>query len=367
MLQNKSILSISPFIAHPLIHGSVTRTYHLNRFLSRQNRLSFVYRGGTRGDMPDFGEQAIPNRSALWQQIISPQLISKLTKLGQSQQFDLILANHLWSGLHGALLSRRLGVPLIFDNHNVEYVRFQKTESKLWPAIWLLERWVCRQAARVLAVSESDREKLQAYLRQDQKPIEIIENGVDIAALHALSPDIEGTRAELGIGENELFLLFFGSFTYKPNQSAVATLCTEIVPRLAQRGISGKLILIGAGTPNLIQDKSNHAIQILHLGFVDDLYRYVKSADVVVVPLSAGSGTRFKILESIACCRPVVSTTIGAEGIAAEDCQPFLQICDDWDNFVEATIQAANNKATNLPSAFAERYDWQRIVDRIEL
>jgi glycosyltransferase involved in cell wall biosynthesis len=109
-------------------------------------------------------------------------------------------------------------------------------------------------------------------------------------------------------------LLFVGALTYPPNVEAAIWLVTELMPRLSAVGVDARLRIIGAGAPAKLRELAHgNAVEIS--GYVDDLAAHLGEAAAVPVPLVAGSGTRFKVLEAFANRIPVVSTAKGVEGL----------------------------------------------------
>ncbi len=134
-----------------------------------------------------------------------------------------------------------------------------------------------------------------------------------------------------------LRLLFVGTFGYYPNEDAALFLGREILPalrRLTRRAVRVDLIGAGASRPVLALAQDPHIR--LH-GFVGDLSPWYAAADVAVVPVRAGGGTRIKILEAFAHRVPVVSTRIGAEGLDAVDGEHLL-LADEADAFARACL-----------------------------
>jgi glycosyltransferase involved in cell wall biosynthesis len=167
----------------------------------------------------------------------------------------------------------------------------------------------------------------------------------------------------MGLSPSRPLLLFFGSMTYAPNRQAVDNLQRHIIPNLKKRLSEFTVAVAGAGLEEAEADTEYLRV----LGFVDDLVALIKSADLVVVPLSAGSGTRFKIVESVACGKRVVSTSIGAEGLDRNVFGDRLHIADDWREFAGQVAQLAQEKSgIDVPQAFIEKYDWHHILDRLE-
>ena len=144
-------------------------------------------------------------------------------------------------------------------------------------------------------------------------------------------------RAPRPAARGGLRLLFVGTFGYFPNADAVLFLCREVLPalhRLTDRAIV--LDLAGAGDTTALQDIARHPGVTLH-GYVEDLEPLYAAADIAVVPLRAGGGTRIKILEAFAHGVPVVATRLAAEGIAAMD-QDHILLADDAESFARACL-----------------------------
>ena len=114
-----------------------------------------------------------------------------------------------------------------------------------------------------------------------------------------------------------------------------------MLPLIRQEVPSIHFIIAGRNPPPVIQQyESDPAITIT--GFVDDMRTYYNKAQVVVVPLRTGGGTRLKILEAMAMDKPIVSTSIGAEGIAVTSGEDIL-LADDPATFARETVRLLKN------------------------
>jgi glycosyltransferase involved in cell wall biosynthesis len=143
---------------------------------------------------------------------------------------------------------------------------------------------------------------------------------------------------------DENVVVFSGNMEYHPNRSAVRFFRAEIWPLLRDRWPALVWRLVGRN-PAAVSPFTAGDSRIEVTGEVDDAVRELARARVAVVPLLAGSGTRFKILEAWSAGLPVVSTTIGAEGLPARDGEHLL-IADGGPAFAEAVTRLLEN--TNL-------------------
>jgi glycosyltransferase involved in cell wall biosynthesis len=124
-------------------------------------------------------------------------------------------------------------------------------------------------------------------------------------------------------------------------------------------------VIVGGG-------RGGHGFDLAHpslifTGVVDHIERYVNAADVVIVPLAKGGGTRIKILEAIACGKPVVSTSKGAEGLINDLTRPFVKIADVWDTFASHVVTLLKSRrCVKVPKEFVRRYSWQEIYSQFD-
>lgn len=167
-----------------------------------------------------------------------------------------------------------------------------------------LHRRVERSGATTVVCSTTDAERAAAA---GVRHVASVPNGYDVPQ-HPLGRDEVATPPTV---------LFPGLLTYPPNVDAARLLATEIGPALRERVPDVQIRLVGNhdGTLDDLQDPPRVTVT----GRVDDIADELGRADLVVVPLRYGSGTRLKILEAFAQRIPVVSTTLGAEGLGAVD------------------------------------------------
>lgn len=262
--------------------------------------------------------------------IYDPRIIKKSIELNKDG-IDAVFATTLWSGLNGYLLSKKINKPFYFDDHNVEFLRFKRINSIIWPVIYLFERFLCRAAQKLICVSDVDRSFFIKYYKLDPDKIKIIENPVNNKIFYCNNSRNKKVRKDLGIKKNEKMILFFGQLDYAPNVEALKIIESKILKKIEQKHYNYRLIICGKGDGKGLLKHFKHK-NIIFKGFVERIQDYINACDVVIAPLKSGSGTRIKILEALACKKKVISTSIGAEGIKKNK---FLIIEDDWEKFVE--------------------------------
>jgi glycosyltransferase involved in cell wall biosynthesis len=130
-----------------------------------------------------------------------------------------------------------------------------------------------------------------------------------------------------------------GTLNYGPNEHGVKWLVQAILPAIRARvgATDVTLTVIGRAPPDWMREQAAAGAFALHAD-VPDVKPFYDACDAVVVPISAGGGTRIKILEAFGYGRVVVSTTLGAEGIEAEPGKDFL-IADSQSEFAEAVVR----------------------------
>jgi glycosyltransferase involved in cell wall biosynthesis len=159
-------------------------------------------------------------------------------------------------------------------------------------------------------------------------------------------------------------ILTLGSLHYPPNADGILWFVKEVFPLIREREHEATLTIIGKHPPQDLIQLTKNEPNICVTGYVHDLKPYMEAAAIIVVPVRAGSGMRVRILEAFAQAMPVVTTTIGIEGIQAIDGIDVL-VQDTNTGFASAVIQLLTNGAlqmqlaTNGRRIARELYDWK--------
>jgi glycosyltransferase involved in cell wall biosynthesis len=184
---------------------------------------------------------------------------------------------------------------------NTTMGRFEEMEARKYERI---EQNLLPHCDCVYVCSAHDKEELTT--RHKCRDIRVIPNAVRVPApLVPKQPAVPFT------------FLFVGTLGYYPNVDALTYFCYDIVPLLRQRALTAfQLNIVGVGANPMVA-RLARVPEIRFIGAVPDVAPYYRAADAVVVPIRTGGGTRIKVLEAFSYSRPVVSTSVGIEGIAA--------------------------------------------------
>lgn len=390
------ILMIANYLPYPLLSGGRLRIYHLLRRVADRHEVTlaallespddregiahlrqFCHRVETaeldgRGrwrKAPGMLRYALEGHPPDLRLLHSESLARRIGRLAASERFDVVQMESVM-GLYLRALppGRSSKTILMFQNVGAaQFARITRIERSRYRKVrsWIngvsMQHWEPRYAERFdrcTTVSEAD----QALLRRanPRLRVDVIPNGVDTEAYQPL-PE----RAPMAAPS----LLFIGNMSYPPCVDAVVTFCEEILP-LVRRAIPAvKLRIVGADPQAAVKALAGNGVEVT--GRVEDVVAYYRESAASIVPLRAGGGTRLKILEAMALGRPVVSTTIGCEGLNVVDGEHLL-IADQPDRFAEATIRVLQDAGlrdalcTNARRLVEAQYGWNQIAGRLE-
>lgn len=228
------------------------------------------------------------------------------------------------------------------------YSLFEQYKLAYW------EPRYARLANLVFLASPIDAVFLQERIKT---PVKVLPNGVDTEYFRPL-PD-----------PGEHVLIFYGHLRYPPNADSIIYFCREIFPQIKMTVPGVKLFILGKEPPPQVKALSGNS-SIMVPGYVPDLRPYLAQAAVVICPVRAGAGTRLKILEALACSKPVVSTSIGCAGL---DVEPgvHLEVADKPFAFARKVIEllGCSERRSYLGHngriLVEARYSWEEIGRRL--
>ncbi len=332
------ILMITPYLPYPLYSGGQIRTFNLLKQLSKKHQItliSFIRKDEERTYLPlldKFTEKIITiKRRRAWNLInillagfsnypflvsiyYSPHLKRTIKKLLEEDKYDLIHAETFY------VLPNipQTSTPILLVEQTIEFLVYHRYSQRtslffLKPLLYLdvskitsWEKHYWKKVDKLATVSAKDKEYIQKSI--NRKDIQVVPNGVDFDSFQKV---YEG-NIKRKKGKN---ILFVGNFTWLPNREGVYILTKEIWPIIHRRLPSAKLFIIGRNPTYNIIRLNNPQLKIKVLGEINDIRQAFSSADLSLLPIKNGRGTKYKVLESIAAGVPVVGTPLAVEGL----------------------------------------------------
>ena len=219
----------------------------------------------------------------------------------------------------------------------------------------------------VLAVTETDCTALREALSADTQeggqtaPITVVPIAVDTQKLQPIHRP-PGSRN----------IVTLGTLHYPPNADGIRWFFNEVFPLIRRRIPDATLTIIGKNPPRDFLELGSREPDIVRItGYVPDLAPWLEKAALMVVPVRAGGGMRVRILEAFAYAMPVVTTTVGLEGIQAE-CGRDVLVADSVQDFADRVVELLGSYALQAGLASCgrrlaeERYDWQTVLSAME-
>jgi len=291
-----------------------------------------------------------------------------LREMMKNEGIDIVHLDHIHMSQYADCCN---GTPTVIDEHNVESVilrRYAEREASFLKKLILrseykkmakFEKTQCFKASKIFVVSENDRNNLTKICGTGINP-EIIPNGVDT---DYFTPPYAPHPAPFSI-------VFTGSLDWFPNEDGLIYFFTEIYPFIKEKIPRVNITIVGKSPSKRLLQFARNDNSVNFTGRVDDIRPFIANAKVFVVPLRIGGGTRLKILEAMAIGLPVVSTSIGAEGLEANNNEQLL-IADTPDEFVEKVISVMEDEELEIRLGnegrrfVEEKYDWKIVGNKL--
>jgi sugar transferase (PEP-CTERM/EpsH1 system associated) len=393
------ILWLKSDLLLPLDKGGKLRTWHLMRHLARRHEityLAFKEPGQPAADVDGMREVASRVETVTRSEpakgtfrfyadaamhLVDPlpyavgkyrsrEFQQRLNALLESESFDLIVCDFLFPAVN---LPKQLPCPAVMFTHNVEseiWRRHADTKTGIQKSLYgaqyarmlRFERQALARFDGILAVSDADRETFaQLYPGAIRQPVHVVPTGVDTDYFAPGTSHVAPRTSQL---------IFTGSMDWLPNEDAMQYFCRDILPLIRAEEPGVTLTIVGrAPTPAVKRLADEHGVTVT--GRVDDVRPYMEEAAVYIVPLRIGGGTRLKIFEAMSMAKPVVSTTIGAEGLPVTDGADVM-LADQPQSFARAVVALLRDPARRAAIAAAartlvvERYDWSAVAGALE-
>lgn len=391
------ILFLTQVLPYPLDAGPKVRAYYVLRQLARKHEVtlvSFVRPTDTPAalahlqsycsavhtvpmvrsrvkDLAWLGKSLMTNQPFIivrdWVQSMA-DLLANLC--AEHPGFDAIHADQLWMAPY-ALWARRHQPEtprLTLDQHNAVYLIPQRmAEGETNPVKRALLHWEARKVARYEAAICRQFDYVTWLTEEDYRAVfELAPSSARPLPKTAVIPICVDPEAEPPIQRQAQAkrITFIGGLHYPPNAQGICWFAQEVFPQLLAAAPDAILTVIGKQPPPLLHRLGIPAANLAIPGFVADVRPYLAESAALIVPLHAGGGMRVKILDAWSWGVPIVSTTVGAEGIRLAPGQNII-LADTPVAFAQAILQLLQEPAVGAQMASAGRdwvtthYNWQ--------
>lgn len=383
-----NILLVSSYLPYPLYSGGHVRLFNIIKHISKRHTITLVCEKRKYQTEDDIAalkryckDVVVFDRQKQWslQNITKtgvsfypflltghkiPQMQTTIEQMLKEKKFDLI---HVETFYVMQNIPQTV-IPIILVEHNIEYLVYKRYAQTapfyLRPFLFIdiaklryWEQFFWTKATKLIAVSNEEK---QIMGRTDTV---VVPNGVDCKQF---------SFSQKETSKKEKTLLFIGNFTWVQNRDAALFIIKEVFPKIMDT-YKGELTLwiVGKHIPETLKKYATKHIFFDENapGKTSDIF---KKADVLLSPIRIGGGTSFKILESMASGIPVITTSLGLEGMEATAGKHMI-VADSAQDLASQTILLLNDGklykeiARNARWLVEKKFDWNTIVEKLDI
>jgi glycosyltransferase involved in cell wall biosynthesis len=386
------ILWLKTELLHPVDKGGRIRTYNMLKELKRNHHVTYLTLDDGTADAnarvlaTEYCHEliCIPHETkakfsaGFYVELVAnmfsslPYFMKKYESMGMrlaieeqanENRFNVLVCDFLQPSVN---VPEQLNVPTVLFQHNVEamiWKRHYEIQSNPVAKAYLFGQWrktvnyerkACRRFDMVIAVSEADRETIRSEYNVSK--VGDVPTGVDTTYF---SPRKDSASQPHN-------LVFTGSMDWLPNEDAIQFFIKQVMPIIRRDCPKVTLTVVGRNPYRSLVELGKRDSSITVTGRVDDVRPYIDRAAAYIVPIRIGGGTRLKIYEAMAMAKPVISTTIGAEGLPVEHGRHLL-IADTPEAFaaevgkVFADQNLAASLALNSQRLVQDHFGWRSV------
>ena len=305
----------------------------------------------------------------------SKEMNEYIYKLVKRHEYMAIFVERLYAYQYVKQVKEKLfpDVPVYVDMHDIEREAmgyFGKITKNVFRRLHYqvetqkvisLEQKTVQAADYMIAVSERDKDLYSEYFPDTKKKWFSVNNGVDLSK--AINEPVVERDSNL--------VIFMGSLRHPPNLHGLRWFVQTAWPQIIEERPTTKFVIVGSGE---ITEEDNNLFEkakgVEFKGYVENLYPLLRKASCLAVPLFSGSGTRLKILEAFSFELPVVSTSVGAEGIPCTDGEEIL-LADDETHMKDSILKILDDRnfsrylADQAYKLVSNDYNWEIIVKKL--
>jgi len=356
------VLMLTPYLPYPLMSGGQTRSFNLIKNLSQKHEItlfSLIKNDDEKKFIPFLSKYC--RKVSVFKRSRSPWTFRNILLTGfgpypflvirnlaqeekeavkqelNKEKYDLIHAETFYVMPH----LPKTEIPILLVEQTIEYLVYKHFVEKQSPSflrpilaldilkLKFWETYFWKHARKVVVMSESDRGQMRKLV--PGLAIDIVPNGIDVGYFAAKKRN----------GPPGKKVLYVGNFNWLQNTEAVKVLMKDVWPRIKKSVSDSKLWIVGTHMNAGIKSLQSDDIEISE--GLEDIREAYKGASVLVAPIKGPGGTRLKILEAMASGLPVVTTSVGAEGLGVREGEEAL-INDNFGDLAQSAIEVLQNK-----------------------
>jgi hypothetical protein len=301
----------------------------------------------------------------------SEKMVQLLNETLESVAFDLVHIDNLNMAHFRNILNR---LPIVLDHpdlENLKQIRNRRNILRRKP-LWYFMNWIeyrlwrefeleaTGDCAVNLVVSPLEGKYFHEHIADIQ--VMVVPNGVDTNYFRPQSERHQNSSPPK--------IIYCGKMSYEPNVDAVIWLCNEIIPLIHEKIPDAQLLIVGRDPAVEVMELDS--LKGVHvIGTVPDERPYYDESDVFVIPLRLGSGTRIKVPAAMSMGIPIISTSLGIEGITGLTAEEIVT-ADSPQEFSAAVIRLINDPVLRRRQADAARekakalFDWSISISHLE-
>ena len=378
------ILVVSSFLPYPLDSGGHVRLYNLVKELSQKHEIALICekrKYQTEEDIEKLKKfckkVVVVDRKKQWS-------IKNVLKTGfslypfllighKNQEMNRVITDELKEKSFDVIHIEtfyvmqnlpQVSIPTVLVEHNIEYLVYERYSNTLPVLLKLFlmvdivklkywENYFWSRATKLVAVSNVEKKLM------NRNDVMVVPNGVDLQKFQ-YKPKKPA---------REKRVLFLGNFKWVQNRDSIRWILNEVWPLISQNK-DIILWIVGSNIPDDIKKIDSDRI-VIEENSPLATEEILQNADVMISPIRVGGGTSYKILESMAVGLPVVTTSLGAEGIGEKNLKEVV-VADDPNAFAQGILKVLgsdvlrNKNIKNARKVVEETYDWKMIVKKLE-
>jgi len=379
---------LTPYLPFPLMSGGQTRSYNLIKNLSKKHEItlfSLIKDDRERENIKEL--EKFCKKVKVFNRPAKPWTLSNIVRTGLSSYPFLVIRNlateenqaikdeltsHKYDLIHAETFYvmphiPKTDIPILLVEQTIEYLVYkhyvEKQALKLLRPILKIdvmklkywETFFWRGAKKVVAMSDSDKKQMDKL--SPGLSIDIVPNGIDAKFFEE--------RKKQTVPK----VLYVGNFTWLQNIEAVTDLVEKVWPKIKKEVPEAVLWIVGMHMTDYIKNLKSKDIEVTE--GMPDIREAYRNSSVLVTPIKGPGGTRLKILEAMASSLPVVTTTVGAEGLGVENDREAL-INDNLEDLAKSAVRVLKNEtlAKRLGETgrkfVEEQYTWEKSAEKLD-